>query len=60
MQSTNSKIFEAIQPKYTTTDAKECAWVGPGPDAPEGEATPRLLRTSRGVVTASFAGATLS
>ena len=53
------KIFEAIQPNYLTTENKEAAWNGPLHG--ETEAKPRLLRTSRGVVTSDrFARATLS
>lgn len=56
------KIFETIQPGYTTTDNKECAWVGALPDAadPEADKKPRLLRTERGVLTSDFVGASLS
>lgn len=56
------KIFETIQPGYTTTDNKECAWVGALPDAADAEADkkPRLLRTERGVLTSDFVGASLS
>lgn len=56
------KIFETIQPGYTTTESKECAWVGALPDAadPEADKKPRLLRTERGVLTSDFVGASLS
>jgi len=56
------KIFETIQPNYTTTEGFECAWVGAGPqDQESGEKTKRLIRTAKGVVTApGFAGAQLS
>lgn len=54
------KVFESIQPNYTTTDASECAWVGALPTGAADDKAPRLLRTHRGVVTAPFAGATLS
>ncbi|PWN34400.1 nucleic acid-binding protein [Meira miltonrushii] len=56
------KIFETIQPNYTTTEGFECAWVGAGPqDQESGEKTNRLIRTAKGVITApGFAGAQLS
>ena len=54
------KVFETIQPNYTSTDAKECAWVGPGPNGAAEEKSLRLLRTARGVCMAHFAGASLS
>ena len=54
------KVFEAIQPNYQTTDAKECVWFGPLPNGPADEKAPRRLCTSRGICTAPFAGATLS
>ncbi|SPO23791.1 related to Tyrosyl-tRNA synthetase [Ustilago trichophora] len=57
------KIFEAIQPGYTTTDSKQCAWVGALPDAadPEADKKPRLLRTDKGVLfSENFVGASLS
>ena len=54
------KVFETIQPSYTSTDAKECAWVGPGPNGAADEKSVRLLRTARGVCMAHFAGASLS
>lgn len=58
-----SQIFETIQPGYTTTADKQCAWVGPLPDDadPEANKKPRLLRTERGVLfSENFAGASLS
>lgn len=54
------KVFETIQPSYTSTDAKECAWVGPAPNGAADEKSVRLLRTARGVCMAHFAGASLS
>ncbi|EST05186.1 tRNA-binding domain protein [Kalmanozyma brasiliensis GHG001] len=57
------KIFETIQPAYTTTENKECAWVGALPDAadPEADKKPRLLRTEKGVLfSENFVGASLS
>lgn len=56
------KIFETIQPGYTTTEDKQCAWVGALPDAvdPEADKKPRLLRTEKGVLTSDFVGASLS
>lgn len=56
------KIFETIQPNYTTTEGFECAWIGAGPqDQESGEKTKRLIRTAKGVITApGFAGAQLS
>ncbi|GAC76121.1 tRNA-binding protein [Moesziomyces antarcticus T-34] len=56
-------IFETIQPGYTTTENKECAWVGALPDAadPEADRKPRLLRTEKGVLySENFVGASLS
>ena len=43
------KIFEAIQPNYTTTMDREAAWVGPLASEPEGEKKVRLIRTAKGV-----------
>ncbi|EPQ27434.1 uncharacterized protein PFL1_04972 [Pseudozyma flocculosa PF-1] len=45
------KIFETIQPGYTTTADRQAAWVGPLPGAadPEADKKVRLLRTSSGV-----------
>ncbi|UZJ52132.1 hypothetical protein CBS101457_001452 [Exobasidium rhododendri] len=43
------KIFEAIQPNYTTTLGREAAWVGPLPGEPEGEKKPRFIRTAKGI-----------
>lgn len=56
------KIFEAIQPNYTTTDEKHAAWVGPGREGSDDAAPrPRLLKTAKGVCyAANFAGASLS
>lgn len=57
------QIFEAIQPGYTTTESKQCAWVGALPDAadPEADKKPRLLRTEKGVLfSENFVGASLS
>lgn len=54
-----SRIFEAIQPDYATTESKEAAWVGA--DAEGNDKRARLLRTKKGVCyAANFAGATLS
>lgn len=53
------KIFEAIQPDYTTTESKEAAWVGADKDG--NDKKPRLLKTTKGICyAATFAGATLS
>lgn len=53
------KIFEAIQPDYITTEAKEAAWVGTDKDG--NDKSPRLIKTAKGVCyAATFAGATLS
>ncbi|CAO1619009.1 unnamed protein product [Parajaminaea phylloscopi] len=53
------KIFEAIQPDYTTTDNKEAAWVGGDKDGNDKRV--RLIKTAKGVCyTATFAGASLS
>lgn len=55
------KIFEAIQPNYTTTEAKEAAWLGPLPGGPEEERKPRIIRTAKGPCFApNFVGASLS
>ncbi|SPC66076.1 related to Tyrosyl-tRNA synthetase [Ustilago sp. UG-2017b] len=57
------KIFEAIQPGYTTTESKQCAWVGALPDAadPEADKKSHLLRTNKGVLfSENFVGASLS
>ncbi|KAN0065686.1 G4 quadruplex nucleic acid binding protein [Thecaphora frezii] len=45
------KIFETIQPGYTTTADRQAAWVGPLPGAadPEADKKVRLLRTDKGV-----------
>ncbi|KAH8825306.1 hypothetical protein DL96DRAFT_1670455 [Flagelloscypha sp. PMI_526] len=49
------KIFETIQPGFTTLDTKECAWVNPETK------TVHRIRTKDGVVTApTYVGASLS
>ncbi|PWN54253.1 hypothetical protein IE53DRAFT_383168 [Violaceomyces palustris] len=57
------KIFEAIQPNYTTTADKLTAWVGPLPGStdPEADKKPRIIRTAKGPCYAeNFDGASLS
>ena len=57
------QIFESIQPSYLTTEDRQAAWKGVGPDEdPEsGEAKVRLIRGEKGVAYAPrFVGATLS
>lgn len=55
------KVFETIQPGYTTTLGKEAAWVGPGNKDGDTESRSRLIRTSKGVCVApNFTEASLS
>ncbi|PWN41665.1 nucleic acid-binding protein [Ceraceosorus guamensis] len=56
------KVFEAIQPDYTTLQDRSAAWVGVGPaDSEDKESRPRILRTAKGIVKApNFIEATLS
>jgi len=55
------KIFETIQPNYTTTDQRVAAWIGPLPGQPDGEKVPRVMRTEKGpCVAPTFANGSLS
>ncbi|KDN49570.1 Nucleotidylyl transferase [Tilletiaria anomala UBC 951] len=57
------KIFETIQPAYLTTESREAAWKGVGPDEDEtAEPKVRLIKGEKGVcfAPAGFEGAGLS
>lgn len=55
------KIFETIQPGFTTLETREAAWVAPAQEGESGQGKVHRIRTDKGYCLApTFVGASLS